>query len=179
MLYTTVFLLFLAGFSTAFQLRDRLLCTVQFWSSDNPLTQDIQTKNSTCTSGFIEWIYPEGRIRVHFPDVPDQLCITRGIAAEDDVITNVYYEDGEQARDLQFNADGRSCFNPTGTETSVVFEGPTRMHTLMASFAYEMISSRDLSLVDRMQSFIHMAIRAVRPFGYFLRQWKIPINTDQ
>ncbi|XP_061178381.1 uncharacterized protein LOC133187023 [Saccostrea echinata] len=146
---------------------------------NNPLTQDVQTQNTTCSSGSIIWQYPEGRIRVHFPNVPDQLCITRGIAADDDIITNVYYEDGEQAHDLQFNADGRSCFNPTGTETSVVFEGPTRMRTYMASFAYE-LTSRDRGLVDRMQSmfnnFIHTAIR---PFGNLLRKWNIQINIEQ
>ncbi|XP_062568683.1 uncharacterized protein LOC134230844 [Saccostrea cucullata] len=181
MVYTIGSLLILAGFSTAFRLGSRDLCTINFWSSNNPLTRGVQTKNSTCTSGSILWNYPEGRIRVHFSDVPDQLCITRGIAAEDDVITNVYYEDGEIARDLQFNADGRSCFNPTGMETSVVFEGPTRMRTYMASFAYELImTSSDLGLVDRMQSMLNNFIHtAIRPFGNLLRKWNIQINIDQ
>lgn len=70
----------------------------------NENTGEVNTQNATCSSGGIEWHYPQGRIRLHFPDVPGQLCITRGIAAYDDVITRVYLENGDQPQDLQFDA---------------------------------------------------------------------------
>lgn len=75
-----------------------------FYRSTSENNGEVNTQNATCSSGGIEWHYPEGRIRLHFSDVPGQLCITRGIAAYDDVISRVYLETGDQLQDLQFDA---------------------------------------------------------------------------
>ncbi|XP_048744654.2 uncharacterized protein LOC125657854 [Ostrea edulis] len=167
-----IFALFLVGTPSAFQIRDP--CTLSFWN-----TPEIATKNTSCSSGSILWNYPEGRIRVQFLNVPDQVCITRGVAAYGDVISNIYYENGDRHEGLQFNAEGKACITPTGEEASVVFQGPTRMRTYMASFAYE-ITSEDRSIVDRMQStFINIFHTAIRPLGTILRKWNIQINIDQ
>lgn len=81
----------------------------------NENTGEVNTQNATCSSGSIEWHYPAGRIRLHFPDVPGQLCITRGIAAYDDVISRVYLENGDQPQDLQFDSGASSNRRYAGT----------------------------------------------------------------
>lgn len=81
----------------------------------NENTGEGNTQNATCSSGSIEWHYPAGRIRLHFPDVPGQLCITRGIAAYDDVISRVYLENGDQPQDLQFDSGASSNRRYAGT----------------------------------------------------------------
>lgn len=177
-----------------------------FYRSTSENNGEVNTQNATCSSGGIEWHYPEGRIRLHFSDVPGQLCITRGIAAYDDVISRVYLETGDQTQDLQFDAgapykdvmhvhnkeifflnsiiifpyftDGTACVDPEGEAATVVFVGPQSMQTYMASFGYE-VKSPDLGVMDRLHaSFNNFVQTASRPFGALFRKWNIQLNIN-
>eukprot|EP00105_Crassostrea_gigas_P008861 XP_011423575.1 PREDICTED: uncharacterized protein LOC105325622 [Crassostrea gigas] len=175
MLSTLVVGILLVGASTGFRLGGQRTCRVVFWNEN---TGEVNTQNATCSSGSIEWHYPAGRIRLHFPDVPGQLCITRGIAAYDDVISRVYLENGDQPQDLQFDADGTACVDPQGEEATVVFVGPQSMRTYMASFGYE-VKSPDLGVLDRLHaSFNNFVQTASRPFGALFRKWNIQMNIN-
>lgn len=175
MLSTLVVGILLVAASTGFRLGGQRSCRVVFWNEN---TGEVNTQNATCPSGSIEWHYPAGRIRLHFPDVPGQLCITRGIAAYDDVISRVYLENGDQPQDLQFDSDGTACVDPQGEEATVVFVGPQSMRTYMASFGYE-VKSPDLGVLDRLHaSFNNFVQTASRPFGALFRKWNIQMNIN-
>ncbi|XP_022340476.1 uncharacterized protein LOC111135062 [Crassostrea virginica] len=175
MLSVVVIAVLLSGTTCAFRLGGDLPCSTVFWDSS---LEDSPIQNASCSSGSIVWHYPEGTIRVHFPHVPDQVCITRGIAAYDDVISRVYLENGDIEQELQFSADGSVCVDPSGEEATVVFVGPQSMRTYMASFSYE-VSSPELSVMERLSSAINRFVHtASRPLGALFRKWNLHLSIN-